>query len=155
MDWREYQIPLLVISIIVSPIACVEYYDMFMENSVKYLVFSWFYFTPVVGRLSLYIDQPAPFYPLIASVVGIGWVLLGLSLIPLMKAGVNSTRRLSILAGCFLIMIFQSLIVLYGFSLSRLDVFFIQIFPLPIPSLVIFVMISIKFYQNRHYRFIE
>ena len=131
---------------LVSPIACVEYFDMFMEYSVKYLAFPWFVYTP--GSEGPLVNYPSLFHPLI-SIIGIVWIILGLSLIPILKMGFSSSSWAFTLLGGFFVLVFQSVIVMYGFSLTTLDIFFIQILPIPTPALISFVIIFERYYRQR------
>ena len=122
---------------------------MFMEASMRYLAFPWFVYggsSSSGGPLTFY---PLPFLPSLVFIIGIVWVILGLSLIPILKMGFPSNIRAFSLLGGFFVLVLQIVIVMYGFSQTTIDIFYVQVLPIPTPALISFVIIFERYYRQR------
>ena len=149
MDRGDYWIPVIVCSSLVSPIAWVEYIDLFWESSVNCLACPWFVFTSSASSGGPLIFVPSPFHPSLVHIIGIVWAILGLSLIPILKMGFPSNRRAFSLLGGFFVLVLQIVIVMYGFSQTTIDIFYVRILPIPTPALISFVIIFERYYRHR------
>ncbi len=149
MDRGDYWIPVIVCSSLVSPIAWVEYIDLFWESSVNCLAFPWFVFTSSASSGGPLIIVPSPFHPSLVHIIGIVWAILGLSLILILKMGFPSNRRAFSLLGGFFVLVLQIVIVMYGFSQTTIDIYFVRILPIPTPALISFVIIFERYYRHR------
>jgi hypothetical protein len=149
VDRGDYWIPVLASFSLVSPMAWVESYNVFSETSVNYLAFPWFVFSRGSGAGGPLIFHPLPFHPSLVFIVGIVWVILGLSLIPILKMGFPSYTWAFTLLGGFFVLVLQIVIVMYGFSQITIDIFYVRILPLPTPALSSFIVILEKYYQQR------
>ncbi len=149
MDREDYWIPVIVCSSLVSPIAWVEYYSAFMESSMNYLAFPWFVYATSTYSGGPLIFIPSPFHPSLVLIIGIVWAILGLSLIPILKMGFPSNTRVFSLLGGFFVLVLQIVIVMYGFSQTTIDIFYVQVLPIPTPALISFVIIFERYYRQR------
>ncbi|MFW9768227.1 MAG: hypothetical protein ACFFF9_13765 [Candidatus Thorarchaeota archaeon] len=147
MDRGDYWIPIIVCVSLVSPIAWVEYLDMFMEASMRYLAFPWFVYSPITGNVTPLIFHPQPFHPSVVW-VGILWSVLGLLLIPILRSGFQRSLWGFTLLGGFLVFTLQNTIVMFGFF-PTIDFVFVEILPIPTPALIAFIIIFEKYYRNR------
>jgi hypothetical protein len=131
----------------VSPIGWVEYQDMFLETSMKYLAFPWFVYDLTSGGTSVYTLHPLPFHPTVIW-AGILWSALGLLLIPILRSGFQRSLWGFALLGGFFVLILQNAIVMFGFY-PTVDFLYLEILPIPTPALISFVVIFEKYYRNR------
>jgi hypothetical protein len=149
MEKGEHWMPVLVASCILSPMALVHYSDVFLVLDNSLIAFPWFCYSLRFRTILGYgYDLYTP-YGTILVVLGIIWFLLGLSLVPILKTGLREFQWLTMTIVILSVLLLQSIIVQYGFSLTIYEYFYITIIPLPVPSLVSLAIIVVKSAQRQ------
>lgn len=145
MEKGEYWIPVLIMSCILSPIALVDYSDVFFVLSNSLIAFPWFCYSLRFGIISVYGYDFFTLNGIVLLAMGTIWLILGLVLIPILRRGFRGFQWSIMTISVLSIFLFQSVIVQYGFSSTSYDYFYITIIPLPIPSLMALIIIVAKY----------
>jgi hypothetical protein len=131
---------------LLAPMAYVEYHSMWLEWNGAWIVLPWCNLT--LRSLELHNYYPLAEKPDLIWFTGFLWVLLGLLLIPILKLSLDQSRWLFALANCFMVLIVQILLVIYGYRFAARSDVLTEVLALPISSLFSILVVATKLSRN-------